>query len=211
MRLDSILPVVLMAAGAWAAGPLLVINGDFEKADPAVAGQPLFWEKPDGLGVQWVDEPGRGKVIRMDTRVSEKAMVAQWEKTGKTNEWNIPNAAGDAIAETYGLSFYSNAFAIKSGQAYRVTFDLKSSGGSKVWVRGYGMLRGEKRRLYEKVVHCKPKGEWATVSEVFHPTKFRPAVTEMRVMLYAYYPPGVYMFDNVRVDPISNEEYERER
>ena len=35
------------------------------------------------------------------------------------------------------------------------------------------------------------------------PTKFRPEVTEMKVMLFAYHPPGVYWFDNVKIEPVS--------
>jgi hypothetical protein len=33
----------------------------------------------------------------------------------------------------------------------------------------------------------------------------------MRVMLYAYWPPGVYWFDNVAIEPVSQDVYERER
>jgi hypothetical protein len=40
---------------------------------------------------------------------------------------------------------------------------------------------------------------------VFSPTRVRPEVTEMRVMLYAYWPPGVYWFDNVRIEPAADE------
>jgi len=181
----------------------LLVNGDFEKADPKDARKPWHWDLPDGLGVQWKE-----KAIRMDTSVSEQRMNEQWTKMGLTNTWFIPKAAGNAIAETYGLSFYSDPVAVKSGQAYRVSFDFKGhAGGGKVWVRCYN---GE-RRLYEKIVFCERKGDgWQHYSEVFFPTKFRPAVTDMRVMLFAYYPAGVYCFDNVAIDPISQADYERE-
>ena len=33
----------------------------------------------------------------------------------------------------------------------------------------------------------------------------------MKVMLYAYWPPGIYWFDNLRIIPVTNEEYERDR
>jgi len=184
-------------------------NGDFEQPDPVDSRRPLGWDLPDGLGVQWV-QSDHGKAIRMDTQISEIRMDEQWTKMGLTNTWFIPNAASNAIAETYGLSFYSAAIPVKTGQAYRVSFDYKGApGGGKVWVRCFGQQAGETRRLYEKIVFCEKKGtDWMHYQEVFFPTKYRPAVTEMRVMLYAYYPAGVYWFDNVTIEPMSTAEYE---
>ena len=183
----------------WMLIMVLLVNGDFEKTDPKDAGKPVGWDKPDGLGVVW-----KNGAIQMDTRVSEKAMVDQWTKVGLT-QWNIPKPAGNAIAETYGLSYYSDPMPVKSGQTYRVSFDYKGpSGGGKVWVRGWGQFQGEKRRRWETFVNCRTKGnDWTHFEQEFHPTKARPEVTEMRVMLYAYYPPGVYCYDNVRIEEVS--------
>jgi len=189
----------------------LVPNGGFEHSAPGDTSRPEAWAKPDGLGVQWVDGgAGHGKAIRMDTRVSEKAMADQWRKTGMTNEWNIPKPANSAVAETYGLSFYSDSIPVKAGQPYRITFDFRGhSGGAKVWVRGWGLIQGQKRRRWETYVNCNAKGGgWSTCSQVFFPTKHRPEVTEMKVMLFAYYPAGVYWFDNVRIEPITLQEYD---
>lgn len=187
----------------------LLVNGDFERADPQDARRPLGWDLPDGVGVQWTPAD-HGKAIRLDTQVSETRMNEQWTKLGLTNTWFIPNAASNAIAETYGLSYYSAAVPVKTGQAYRVSFDYKGApGGGKVWVRCFGQQAGETRRLYEKIVFCEKKGAgWVHYREVFFPTKFRPAVTELRVMLYAYYPAGLYWFANVVIEPISVAEYE---
>jgi hypothetical protein len=200
--------------GRSAAASLLP-NGALEQADPVDATRPSAWGKPDGLGVQWLDtgESGHGRAIRMDTRITEKAMVAQWVKVGLTNEWNIPKPADSAIAETYGLSLYSDAISVQPTQPYRIMFDFKGpSGGAKVWVRGYGLLQGKERRRWETWVGCKSKaGAWTSCSQVFFPGKFRPEVTKMRVMLYAFYPAGIYWFDNIRVEPISAQEYEGER
>ena len=185
-----------------------VANGDFEKADPADPVRPAGWDRVDGLGVQWTQSPGdtHGRAIRMDTRLSEQVMQAQWIRTGLTNIWNIPKPEKNAIAETYGLSLYSAPMPVKPGQAYRVTFDFKGhGGGAKVWVRGYGMFQGEKRRRWETYVDCRAKGDgWTTLSQVFHPTKFRPDVSEIKVMLFAYYPAGIYWFDNVRIEPVAD-------
>ncbi|MEI7880290.1 MAG: hypothetical protein WCI95_05380 [bacterium] len=212
-----ILMILISGDTAWGESPptLLLPNGDFERPDSKVPAKPAGWFMPDGLGVQWTNDPdstAHGKCIRLNTAVSEKAMVDRWQQTGLTNFWNIPKPAGNTIAETYGLSYYSDALPVKSNQAYRVTFDYKGSGGGKVWIRCYGFHEGEMRRRYEKVILCEGRGnEWSTQSSVFQPSRQRTEVSEMKVMLYAYYPPGLYWFDNLRIVPISQEEYTREK
>jgi hypothetical protein len=206
------LSLLLWSLSAFAAQPLLP-NGNLELADPAVAGKPAFWDKPDGLGVQWTNATGHGKAIRMNTAISERDMVAAWKAAGIT-KFDIPKAAGNAIAETYGLSHYSDAIPVVKGQAYKVTFDFKGrGGGAKLWVRGYGDFQGEKRRRWETTVNCRHTAgdDWVTITQEFFPTKMRAEVTEMRVMLYAYHPPGEYWFDNIRIEPITVEEYDRLR
>ena len=204
--LAALLGLLLFSGASFGQPVLLPDNGNFEKADLRDKAKPLGWDRPDGLGVQWTQAPdaAHGKAIRMDTRVSEQAMQAQWVQSGLTNLWNIPKPGKNAIAETYGLSLYSDSMPVKPGQTYRITFDYKGpDGGAKVWVRGWGLLQGQKRRRWETAVSCHSSGEgWNTVSQVFHPTKHRPEVTEMRVMLFAFYPPAVYWFDNVRIEPV---------
>ena len=206
VRIALVVLAGVCACGALSAAPLLP-NGDFAQADPKDPKRPAGWERVDGLGVQWATAPdaAHGQAIRMDTRITEQAMQAQWRKAGLTNEWNIPKPDPAPIANTYGLSLYSGALPVTKGQAYRITFDFRGpAGGAKVWVRGYGMLQGEKRRRWETYVNCKGSADtWTTCSQVFHPTKFRPEVTEMKVMLFAYHPPGVYWFDNVKIEPVS--------
>lgn len=188
----------------------LVANGTFEAADPAKPGQPLGWDLPDGLGVQWAEAPvsrdgaARGKAIRLDTRVSERDMVASWRKAG-LSQWDIPKADDGPVAATYGLSYYSVAVPASTNHAYRVAFDvLAPGGGAKVWVRGYAPVRdGTLRRCYETVVHCRTTpGEWQREERVFQPAKSRADIRELRVMLYAYWPAGVYWFDNVSLEPV---------
>ena len=205
LALTSLLLGTVLTASAES----LVINGDFEKADATDPDRPAGWDRVDGLGVQWVLSPGdsHGRAIRMDTHLSEQAMQAQWVKTGLTNIWNIPGPGKNAIAETYGLSLYSAPMPVQPGMAYRVTFDFKGRGGAKVWVRGYGQFQGERRRRWETTVDCHGKSDgWTTQSQIFHPTKFRKDVTEIKVMLFAYYPPGVYWFDNIRIEPVTEPE-----
>ena len=190
----------------------LLPNGGFEQVDPADPSKPAHWDKLDGLGVQWVqaEGSGSGKAIRMDTAQTEKAMVAQWRLKG-IDKWDVPGATGDPIAATYGLSYYSDPISVQIGQAYRISFRWQgASGGIKVWVRGYGQLKGEERRLYDTIVNGRGGKEWTAQTQTFHPTRRTPAVTYVRVMLFAYWPPGVYWFDDVVITPVPMSEWEAE-
>lgn len=195
------------AAEAAPAAPL-VKNGGFETVDPADKSKPQFWDRLDGVGVQWTDAPaddkGRagGKAIRMNTAISEKDYVAQCQKIG-LEKWVFPDPSGGAIAETYGLSYYSDSMPVVKGQKYKVTAMFRGSGGgAKIWVRAYGMLNGEMRRRYEAQFSCVGNpNAWTENSMEFTPSKMRD-VSEMKVMLYAYYPAAVYWFDNVKIEPV---------
>lgn len=190
-------------------GQSVLPNGDFEQADPARADKPAHWDLPDGLGVKWTEAPTlpgappHGKAICMDTSLSEKAMVESYKKAGLT-QWVFPNPEANAIAETYGLSLYSEAMPVVSGKTYRVTFDYLSEKGTagKIWFRAYADVNGQKKRVYEGTVDCGGSGGWKQFTGLFHPTKYRPNVAEFKLMLFAYYPAGVAWFDNVRVEAV---------
>lgn len=181
----------------------LLPNGDFEEADSANPAKPAYWDLPDGLGVQWTNAPGtgHGKAIRMDTSISEIDMNDRWAKVGIT-QWLFPHPQKNAIAETYGLSLYSAAVPIKPGKAYRIGFDYMSEKGTaaKLWFRAY-IEKGDKlHRVYEGVTaDCNSRGTWTHYTDLFHPTKHKANVTQFKVMLFCYYPPGVSWFDNVTV------------
>jgi hypothetical protein len=201
----------LLAAGLPALAqtnlPPLLANGGFEETDPTNAARPRGWDTLDGLGVRWETETNGNRIIRLDTAVSEKAYVDSCKAAG-LEKWVFPNANEGPIAGTYGLSYYSDWFPAATGQAYRLTFRCRGSGGAKVWVRGYGLLRNEERRLYDTVVNCHGlRRDWTTFSQCFHPTKNTPRVTRLRIMLYAYWPPGVYAFDDVTVTPVTDAEW----
>jgi hypothetical protein len=132
----------------------------------------------------------------------------------------------DAIGGTYGVSFYSEKFAAKPKQAYKVSFDFKGpGGGAKLWVRGWGPFQGEDRRRFETIVNCRTAGDgWRHFQQGFHPSRFpmgkdsegKPKIvyrdiSYLRIMLYAYWPRGQYCFDNIKVEEISDEEYEKLR
>jgi hypothetical protein len=198
---------LILFLGTALKGQSVLSNGDFEQADPAHPGKPAHWDLPDGLGVQWADTPSvpgapqHGKAIRMDTSQTEKAMVASYAKAGLT-QWVFPKPADNAIAETYGLSLYSEAMPVMPGKTYRVTFDYMAEKGTagKLWFRAYADVNGEKKRVYEGTIDCGGSGGWKQFTGLFHPTKYRPNVAEFKIMLFAYYPAGVAWFDNVRVE-----------
>ncbi|MBA3846532.1 MAG: hypothetical protein H0X45_07800 [Planctomycetes bacterium] len=184
----------------------LLPNGDFAAADPEEARKPLAWQFPDGVGAAWLDAPDGGKAIRLDTRVSETAMNDAWNAIG-LKDFLIPKPATTAMAEFYGLSYYSDPIAIEAGRSYRLSYEFQGpAGGVKVWLRGYGDLKRadgsvEQRKLWESVVAGVGDGAgWHAVEHTTNPTKHRPAVRTVRVMLYAYYPADIYWFRNVRLE-----------
>jgi hypothetical protein len=192
-----------------ARGQSVLPNGGFEQGDPAHPGKPAHWDLPDGLGVQWRDVPSvpgaapHGKAIRMDTSQTEKAMVESYAKAGLT-PWVFPHPGDHAVAETYGLSLYSEAMPVIPGKTYRVMFDYMSEKGTKgkLWFRAYANVNGEKKRVYEGIVDCDSRGTWKEFTGLFHQTKYRPDVAEFKIMLFAYIPAGVAWFDNVRVEAV---------
>ncbi len=208
----ALLSVFVFAGMVSVHGQSILANGDFEQADPAQAGKPAHWELPDGLAVQWTDAPEipgtppHGKAIRMDTSLTEKAAVASDAKAGLT-QWVFPKPADNAIAETYGLSLYSEAMPVVQGRTYRVTFDYLAEKGTagKLWFRAYADVDGQKKRVYEGTVDCSGTGQWKQFTGMFHPTKYRANVAEFKIMLFAYYPPGVAWFDNVKVEAVDDQ------
>jgi hypothetical protein len=199
----------LLPLAAWAQSVLP--NGDFEQGDPAHPGKALHWDAIDGLGVRWTDAPAmpgappHGKAIRMDTSVSEIDMVASNQKAGLT-QWVFPNPAGNAIAETYGLSLYSEAVPTIPGKNYRITFDFMSEKGTAgfILLRGYSKASGQEKRVYEKKIECTSKGAWKTFTGIAHPGRSPQPVDEFKIMLFAYYPAGVVWWDNVKVEPVDD-------
>jgi hypothetical protein len=53
------------------------------------------------------------------------------------------------------------------------------------------------------------KTEWRTFSIGFNPTAKSSKIAKIKVRLYAYWPNGLYYFDNVRVEEITPDEMAR--
>ena len=95
--------VLVVTPGALLLGRSIVAEWQFgEGRFHRIRANPLHWDLPDGLGVQWVaaEDHEHGQAIRMDTRLSELGMNEQWTQMGMTNTWFVQKAAKSAIAET---------------------------------------------------------------------------------------------------------------
>ena len=219
-------------------GPTIIPNGDFEKMDPKT-GTVVNWGPMDGLSTFWVDEPGRGKVMRVETDV----LWDQWE------DWRAKIRAGasrhdapkkkpytgpgyNTVAGSRGVAVYNEYVPIKKGQAYQLSFDFKGAGG-KVFVKGFAAVDENARELPNatleqaltdgngihlreiwrayKAMRPKDKSEWETFSRVMHPTEKIPQTRWIRINLFPYWPPGTYFFDNVSFVPVSEKYVKPER
>jgi hypothetical protein len=186
----------------------LVANGDFEKGENT----PDNWEKVDGLCTFHETDGERGGHIRMDTDV----YLSQWHQWRKRFEGGESASAApakdatsgdkyDTVGGTYGVRLYSDVIPVEAAATYSIEFDALCPFSNqlffpKVFVKGYGK-DGTTMEFYNmyKAVHTSDTARWQHYSRVFHPTDRTPQVTEMRVMLFAYWPPGEYAFDNVAI------------
>jgi hypothetical protein len=186
----------------------LVQNGGFEKG----ADSPDNWERPDGLSSFRDSDAEHGRFIRFDTDV----YLSQWQDWRKRFDAGEPASSApgktvtsghkyDTVAGTCGSHLYSDTIPVKPGATYSIEFDAKGLIAAdfcfaKVFVKGYGKegLTAELYNMY-KAVRVDGSGKWQHFSRIFHPTERTPGVVNMRVMLFAYWPPGEYAFDNVAI------------
>lgn len=224
------------SAAATVATPAnLVKNGGFEEGEKCPAGWVIRFPRKDindlvdihvldGLTLFWdTTHSTSGKCIRMDTDVNQKEVhkrmlelianldAPPWSKT-PTRPPKYDTAAG-----LEGVTFWSDPIPVEKGNLYRMSVDamgqMESIFFPKMFVRGFGMAkdaRGQtvKRKLYDTYLACRVPGagRWAHFTQTFSPTDRTPDVTEIRVMLMSYWPPGVYYWDNVEITEVSEAE-----
>jgi len=184
----------------------LVLNGDFESG----VNRPTGWDAPDNLTTFWTTKGTRsGKCIKMDTDV----YMTDWERRKKELKenpdapaWSKTPTSGnkyDTIGGNDGVSFYSAPIPVKKGKSYTLCMDVKSDqphATPKVFIKGYTLHKGEMRVIYKTYLNCRLKGTaWQHFEQTFNPTAKTPTVAEMRVMLFSYWPPGEYFFDNIKI------------
>ena len=203
-------------------GPLVSPNPSFEKGRNTPAG----WEPVDGLGTFWIKTPGRkGKCLAIDTAIDEKEYLA-WRRrfesgapASKAPCKSRNDTSYGCIGGTYGIHFYTTEFIpIKEAMRYRISCDIKGTSGDfffpKIFVKGYRKFKGRKgfddqmRMVYETYLSCRLlKGDWGHYWLRFTPHRRAGRIpahqlkkpTHLKIMIYAYWPPGTYLFDNVRL------------
>ena len=135
--------------------------------------------------------------------------MARWAATGIT-EWNIPDASKGPVGATYGLSLYSDGIPIQGAKPYMVEVRHRGPGGGKIWVRGYTQRGEALKRIYEAQTDLPTAATWTTTSYAFHPTRHTPKVTEVKIMLFAYWPAKESWFDDVVLREATAAEIEAE-
>ncbi len=169
----------------------LVSNGDFEKLDEQ-GFLPVGWttRHPDNL----MAVPGggqRGNVIEM---------------TG-----------GRQLMGTYGTDLLSPKIPFKANTRYRCTGYTRSDGPSMiVFVKGYATVHrrvdGEMTpyddAVYQMKKQIKPTAEWTKFNLDFDvmPARifsdFQHEVKYLRILLWAYWPPGTCWYDDIRFEEV---------
>ena len=203
--------ILLCIATVGLAGDNLIENGSFEKGEKT----PENWEPANGLTTFYITEEGHGRIVKMDSRI-DRMQVLAWLKQFKENlnatppEPTFPKDQYATIAGNEGVSLDSDLIAVKPGQNYKLTVDFKGDGSPIVFIKGfqYHPIRKDYVDAYQtRMVPDNPdKKNWKTYTIGFNPTAKMPKVEKMKVRLYAYWPPGIYYFDNVKVEEITPEE-----
>ena len=207
------LTTLLVAAGALLrAGENLIPNGTFDEGAPYAA----HWERADGLTSFFEAEEGRGRIVKMDTLV-DRDQALEWAKAFKADPTLKPPAKRPIAPASYGsiggnegVMLDSELIDCKPGQDYKLTVDFKGDGKPFVWIKGF-LMHPARQVLVDgyqtRLEPGKPSAtEWRTFSIGFNPTAKSPRIQKIKVRLYAYWPNGLYYFDNVRVEEITPEE-----
>jgi hypothetical protein len=192
----------------------LVPNGAFEKGEKGILAR---WQRPDDLTSFWVDDPLRkGTCLKIDSDVYKEEYRARQDEMKKDP---VPPARPktpttgskyDTVAGVEGVSFYSDWIPVTPGQHYRLSVDARVDSETKtpkVFVKGYFVDKRrpapyERRVKYKKSLDAKAGEKWQTFSMTFCPTVPFADIQWVRVMFFAYWPPGVYYFDNVSLVPV---------
>jgi hypothetical protein len=122
-------------------GVNLIPNGDFEEGKTT----PTGWQTVDGLSSFWVkdDDPAHGKVLKVDTDVTQSQAYDWWVKIAKGA---LPGDAPkkdptqepkyDTLAGNDGVWFWSDFIPVEKGKAYWLTLDVKGP-PILAWLVGY--------------------------------------------------------------------------
>ena len=194
------------------AGENLIKNGSFDEGEAFAE----HWEQPDGLTSFFETEAGHGRIVKMDTLV-DRDQAMEWAKAFKADPTLKPPAkkpidptSYSSIGGNEGVMLDSEPIDCRPGQNYKLTVDFRGDGKPFVWIKGFlvhptrpTLVDGYQTRLEP---NDPSKTEWRTFSIGFNPTAKSPKIQKIKVRLYAYWPNGLYYFDNVRVEEITPDE-----
>ncbi len=236
LLLPALTPGFLPAQGEGR-GKNLVPNGDFEKGKK---GCPLGWDRPDGLTSFWVKDPLRpGRCMRFDTDVYKWEYYKRREEMKLPHpppprpKTPTKGRKFNTVAGVTGVPFFSGFFPIDPRLPYKLTLEFMPGRPGlgrkklvpKVFVKGYIRMTREiwengktvKRsldrvafKIYKDLKGGVP-GKWKKYTLYFFPGRRNPSIRRLKVMLFPYWPPGEYFFDNVRVEPMERKKWEKER
>jgi len=216
MRMTPLFCTALLACAARStAGENLIKTGSVDEGERAAA----HWETANGLTTFFMTEEGRGRIVKMDTSVDRQQALA-WHKAFATDPTLPPPAKVPIAADSYGsiggnegVMLDSELIDCKPGQDYKLTADFKGAGKPFIWIKGFlwhptrkVLMDGYQTRLEPD---SSSKTESRTFTIGFNPTAKSPRIQKFKVRLYAYWPNGLYYFDNIRVEEISPEEMAR--
>ncbi len=118
-------------------GKPLNAGGDFENAGEG-------WEAADNVSTMFVDEDGRGKVLKIRTDLERDAWLAYRRRLlmGEADPANPPKIARDtsygSLAGLEGVHFCSGWIKAEPGKRYWLTADVKKPGGvPKIFLKGF--------------------------------------------------------------------------
>jgi len=126
----------------------------------------------------------------------------------------------DTVAGIHGIHYRSARIPIKETAIYRVSVDMRRDGGGDpmVFTKGFFRQRGLWRNAGRATLfmHNSNK-QWQRWAYTLHPCRWKSTIggkplraEALQVQLYAYWPPGSYFFDNVRLDIVGYEEPAKE-
>jgi len=193
----------------------LVKNPGFEEGDR----HPAHWSRCDGLTQFWEkDEQRGGKCLRIFTRIDNDEYHARLEEMKLENPpppkppKAIKGIGYDTVGGNDGVVFWSDWIDVKPARRYTLKADVRSEGGvPKIFVKGYTDMpleiddNGKPKKVmiprvtYKIFLDCAGGPAWKTSSLEFCPTHSREDVRRMRVMIFAYWPPQNYWFDNIGI------------
>lgn len=189
---------------ATARSPNLVKNGGFELGKHT----PLGWTEVNGLTTFWEKDAKTGnRYIRFDTdvyrdeaRARAREMQLPHDKRPPPKPKTPPTGNKyNTVAGTDGVSLTSDWIEVKPNGTYRISARVKSTGTAiKVFVKGYGIIRGKRELVYQASKNFKKgDGKWHTIERIVHLSKSRIPVRWVRIVLFAYWPPGQVWFDDI--------------